>query len=571
MKKKILWFFLAFFILVFIGAVLLSVIFLYKLSPRETAVSSRSYLEIRLEGRLEDYSPLIPFLSFYPERTISLYDTWMNLRKASRDSRIKAVLLRFGQLESDWAKIEELRQAVLEFRNSGKPVVAYFEESPDADKEYYLATACDKIILHPLGWLGVNGLASYVPFFKGMLDKIGIKAEFEHIEEYKTAYNQFTEKSFTPAHREMLQSIYEDIFNRYLDQIAIARKKTPKEMRGLLDRGYFQGKEALEAGLVDALAYEDELFRHFNLEQYQELVSISNKKYAGVKPELFGLNIGKKIALIFASGTIITGDGQQFLLGSATFSRWLREASKDKSIEAIIVRVDSPGGSAVGSDVIWHELVKARSEKPVVISMSGLAGSGGYWLSLGGHRIIAQPQTLTGSIGVIAGKFSFQGLMEKLGLTTDKIVIGKNADSFSLYREFRPEEKKILKEQISYIYQQFLERVATSRNLTVEEVNRLGRGRVWTGNQAQKLNLVDELGGLPQAIEAARRLLGLPSEAEVRLVVWPKKRSVLDVILGRKTESDLLANVSTALAGFKKYLDIFSRPGLWTLMPFWLY
>jgi protease-4 len=571
MKKKILWFFLAFFILVFIGAVLLSVIFLYKLSPRETAVSSRSYLEIRLEGRLEDYSPLIPFLSFYPERTISLYDTWMNLRKASRDSRIKAVLLRFGQLESDWAKIEELRQAVLEFRNSGKPVVAYFEESPDADKEYYLATACDKIILHPLGWLGVNGLASYVPFFKGMLDKIGIKAEFEHIEEYKTAYNQFTEKSFTPAHREMLQSIYEDIFNRYLDQIAIARKKTPEEMRGLLDRGYFQGKEALEAGLVDALAYEDELFRHFNLEQYQELVSISNKKYAGVKPELFGLNIGKKIALIFASGTIITGDGQQFLLGSATFSRWLREASKDKSIEAIIVRVDSPGGSAVGSDVIWHELVKARSEKPVVISMSGLAGSGGYWLSLGGHRIIAQPQTLTGSIGVIAGKFSFQGLMEKLGLTTDKIVIGKNADSFSLYREFRPEEKKILKEQISYIYQQFLERVATSRNLTVEEVNRLGRGRVWTGNQAQKLNLVDELGGLPQAIEAARRLLGLPSEAEVRLVVWPKKRSVLDVILGRKTESDLLANVSTALAGFKKYLDIFSRPGLWTLMPFWLY
>lgn len=571
MKKKILWFFLAFFILVFIGAVLLSVIFLYKLSPRETAVSSRSYLEIRLEGRLEDYSPLIPFLSFYPERTISLYDTWMNLRKASRDSRIKAVLLRFGQLESDWAKIEELRQAVLEFRNSGKPVVAYFEESPDADKEYYLATACDKIILHPLGWLGVNGLASYVPFFKGMLDKIGIKAEFEHIEEYKTAYNQFTEKSFTPAHREMLQSIYEDIFNRYLDQIAIARKKTPEEMRGLLDRGYFQGKEALEAGLVDALAYEDELFRHFNLEQYHELVSISNKKYAGVKPELFGLNIGKKIALIFASGTIITGDGQQFLLGSATFSRWLREASKDKSIEAIIVRVDSPGGSAVGSDVIWHELVKARSEKPVVISMSGLAGSGGYWLSLGGHRIIAQPQTLTGSIGVIAGKFSFQGLMEKLGLTTDKIVIGKNADSFSLYREFRPEEKKILKEQISYIYQQFLERVATSRNLTVEEVNRLGRGRVWTGNQAQKLNLVDELGGLPQAIEAARRLLGLPSEAEVRLVVWPKKRSVLDVILGRKTESDLLANVSTALAGFKKYLDIFSRPGLWTLMPFWLY
>lgn len=570
MKKRVLWILLILFFFILIIALGLSYFF-YKIGPKEATVAGNAYLEIKLEGQLEDYSPSIPFLEFFPETTISLYDTWMNLRKAARDSRIKAVVIKFGMLEADWAKMEELRQSVLAFRESGKPVIAYFEESPEADKEYYLATACDRIVLHPLGWLGINGLAAYVPFFKGTLDRLGIKAEFEHIEEYKTAYNQFTESGFTPAHREMLLSIYEDIFNYYLREIAAARHKTPEEMRQLIDKGYFKGREALASGLVDELAYEDQLFQKSNLEKYRELTRITNEKYASVRPEGLGLNLGKKVALIFAGGTILSGSAEQVVLGSETFSRWLRAAVKDKSIEAIIVRVDSPGGSAVGSDIIWHELVKARAEKPVIISMSGLAGSGGYWLSLGGHRIIAQPQTLTGSIGVIAGKFSFAGLMEKLGLTADRLVIGKNADAFSPYRSFTPEEKKILREEIGYIYEQFLERVATARNLPLEEVERLGRGRVWTGRQARDLKLVDELGGLFQAMEAARELAGIPPETELRLVVWPARRSLWDLILGRKTELARARSTVELLSRARKTMEIFSQARVWTLMPFWVY
>jgi len=570
MKKRVLWILLIIFFFILIIALGLSYFF-YKIGPKEAAVAGNSYLEIKLEGQLEDYSPSIPFLEFFPETTISLYDTWMNLRKAARDPRIKAVVIKFGMLEADWAKMEELRQSVLAFRESGKPVIAYFEESPEADKEYYLATACDRIVLHPLGWLGINGLAAYVPFFKGTLDSLGIKAEFEHIEEYKTAYNQFTESGFTPAHREMLLSIYEDIFNYYLKEIATARHKTPEEMRQLIDKGYFKGREAVASGLVDELAYEDQLFQKSNLEKYRELTRITNEKYASVRPERLGLNLGKKVALIFAGGTILSGSAEQVVLGSETFSRWLRAAVKDKSIEAIIVRVDSPGGSAVGSDIIWHELVKARAEKPVIISMSGLAGSGGYWLSLGGHRIIAQPQTLTGSIGVIAGKFSFAGLMEKLGLTADRLVIGKNADAFSPYRSFTPEERKILREEIGYIYEQFLERVATARNLPLEEVERLGRGRVWTGRQARDLKLVDDLGGLFQAMEAARELAGIPPETELRLVVWPARRSLWDLILGRKTELARVRSTVEFLSRTRKTMEIFSRARVWTLMPFWVY
>ncbi|MGC8745330.1 MAG: signal peptide peptidase SppA [Candidatus Saccharicenans sp.] len=570
MKRKFIWLILIVFFL-FLAALAFVSVFISNLTTEKVKVAADSYLEINLSGQLEEYSPTIPFMEYLQGPVVSLYDTWMNLRKAAVDPRIKAVVLKFGLLEADWAKIEELRQAVINFKKSGKPIVAYFEESPEANKEYYLATACNKIILHPLGWLGINGLAAYVPFFKGTLDKLGIKAEFEHIEEYKTAYNQFTENGFTPAHQEMMESIYNDIFSRYLKEISLARNKSPEEMKKLLDHGYFQGKEALNAGLVDNLAYEDQLLDVLNFKEVKALSKIDNGRYARIEPSSFGLNVGQKIALIYASGTILSGEEEVVALGSETFDRWVQSASKDKSIAAIVVRIDSPGGSAVGADTIWHELIKARKEKPVIISMSGLAGSGGYWMALGGSKIIAQPQTLTGSIGVIAGKFSFEGLMKKLGINTERIVIGKEADAFTIYREFTPEEKKILKDQLQGIYQQFLQRVSSARNMSPEEVNRIGRGRVWTGNQAKSLNLIDDLGGLDAAIEAAKKMAGISLQQEVELVVWPKKRTFFDILMGKKTElSSFLAEIEV-VSGFRRLIKSFSRPQTWALTPFWLY
>jgi len=570
MKRKSVWLILIFFF-IFLTALAFVSVFVSNLTQEKVRITSDSYLEINLNGQLEEYSPTMPFMQYFQGPIISLYDTWMNLRKAALDPRIKAVVLKFGILDSDWAKIEELRQAVINFRKSGKPIIAYFEESPEADKEYYLATACNKIILHPLGWLGINGFATYVPFFKGLLDRLGIKAEFEHIEEYKTAYNQFTENGFTPAHQEMLESIYHDIFDRYLKEIASARHKSQEEMRSLLDRGYFQGKEALDAHLVDGLAYEDQLLEILNLKDVKELTKVDNSRYARLEPSSLGLNIGRKVALIYATGTILSGEEEVVALGSQTFIRWLQSATRDKTIAAIIVRIDSPGGSAVGADTIWHELIKARREKPVIISMSGLAGSGGYWMALGGNRIIAQPQTLTGSIGVIAGKFSFEGLMKKLGINIEKVVIGKEADAFTIYREFTPEERKILKDQIKDIYEQFLQRVASARNISTEEANRLGRGRVWTGNQAKNLNLIDDLGGLDLAIDSAKQLAGISPKEEVELVVWPKKRSFLDILMGRKAEITSFLTENELIAHLVHLIKSFSRPATWALTPFWLY
>ncbi|MCI4446009.1 MAG: signal peptide peptidase SppA [Candidatus Aminicenantes bacterium] len=570
MKRKSVWLILIFFF-IFLTALAFVSVFVSNLTQEKVRITSDSYLEINLNGQLEEYSPTMPFMQYFQGPIISLYDTWMNLRKAALDPRIKAVVLKFGILDSDWAKIEELRQAVINFRKSGKPIIAYFEESPEADKEYYLATACNKIILHPLGWLGINGFATYVPFFKGLLDRLGIKAEFEHIEEYKTAYNQFTENGFTPAHQEMLESIYHDIFDRYLKEIASARHKSQEEMRSLLDRGYFQGKEALDAHLVDGLAYEDQLLEILNLKDVKELTKVDNSRYARLEPSSLGLNIGRKVALIYATGTILSGEEEVVALGSQTFIRWLQSATRDKTIAAIIVRIDSPGGSAVGADTIWHELIKARREKPVIISMSGLAGSGGYWMALGGNRIIAQPQTLTGSIGVIAGKFSFEGLMKKLGINIEKVVIGKEADAFTIYREFTPEERKILKDQIKDIYEQFLQRVASARNISTEEANRLGRGRVWTGNQAKNLNLIDDLGGLDLAIDSAKQLAGISPKEEVELVVWPKKRSFLDILMGRKAEITSFLAENELIAHLVHLIKSFSRPATWALTPFWLY
>jgi len=570
MKRKSVWLILIFFF-IFLTALAFVSVFVSNLTQEKVRITSDSYLEINLNGQLEEYSPTMPFMQYFQGPIISLYDTWMNLRKAALDPRIKAVVLKFGILDSDWAKIEELRQAVINFRKSGKPIIAYFEESPEADKEYYLATACNKIILHPLGWLGINGFATYVPFFKGLLDRLGIKAEFEHIEEYKTAYNQFTENGFTPAHQEMLESIYHDIFDRYLKEIASARHKSQEEMRSLLDRGYFQGKEALDAHLVDGLAYEDQLLEILNLKDVKELTKVDNSRYARLEPSSLGLNIGRKVALIYATGTILSGEEEVVALGSQTFIRWLQSATRDKTIAAIIVRIDSPGGSAVGADTIWHELIKARREKPVIISMSGLAGSGGYWMALGSNRMIAQPQTLTGSIGVIAGKFSFEGLMKKLGINIEKVVIGKEADAFTIYREFTPEERKILKDQIKDIYEQFLQRVASARNISTEEANRLGRGRVWTGNQAKNLNLIDDLGGLDLAIDSAKQLAGISPKEEVELVVWPKKRSFLDILMGRKAEITSFLAENELIAHLVHLIKSFSRPATWALTPFWLY
>ncbi len=489
-------------------------------------VPARAYLEVDLSGAVAEIVQPDLFSTLHLRQTpVSVYDFWLNLRKAAADTRIKAVLIRLDLLECDWAKTTEMRDAVLQFRRSGKKAYAYIEEGPDFDKEYYLATACDKIVLHPLGWLGINGIGGYVPFFKNALDKLGVRAEFEHVEEYKTAYNSFTEKGFTPAHKEEMESLYGDIFAQYVATVAKTRGKTEDEVRALINTAFFQGEQALKAGLVDACLYEDEL-QNLLRDRGPNLARVRFEDYTRMKPSAVGLETGRRVALVYGVGTIMSGESTSSeIMGGETVARWLRAAREDRSIAAIVFRVDSPGGSSVASDVVWREVFLAKKEKPVVVSMSDVAGSGGYWIAMGATKIVAQPQTITGSIGVLAGKFDVAGLLDKLGITSEKLTFGEKADIFSPFRPFTAEERKILKDQILWTYDQFLTKVSEGRNMTKEEVNKIGRGRIWTGRQAKDIKLVDEIGGLTTALGLAKKLAGIPTEEEVRLAVWPKKRS----------------------------------------------
>lgn len=567
MKKRtyVLIIFLVIFILAAAAAISY---FLMDWGRPAVTVPLHAYLEINLSGELQEIAPPDFFTNvILGIRPLSMNELWMNIRKAKADDRVEAILLRMNLLACDWAKVTELRDAVLDFRKAGKKAYAYIDEAPDFDKEYYLATACDRIILHPMGWLGINGIGGYVPFFKNALDKLGVRAEFEHVEEYKTAYNQFTEKGFTPAHREMMESIYGDLFSQYVKAVASARKKSEAEVRGIIDHAFFQGENALKAGLVDDLLYEDELQ---NLLQSggRKLGRITSDAYARVSPASAGIGIGRRVALIYGIGPILSGESLPQSMGGTTVARWIRQARQDKSIAAIVFRVDSPGGSSVASDVIWREVFLAKKEKPFVVSMSDVAGSGGYWISMAAHKIVAQPQTLTGSIGVLAGKFDLSALYEKLGLTSEKIAYGKEADIFSTFRPFSPEEKKIMKDEILWTYDQFLTKVAEGRNMTKDEVNAVGRGRVWTGAQARDLKLVDELGGLTKAVELAKGLAGIAREEEVRLVVWPKKRTFWESLLGRRAQESVL-DMRPGLKQAALALRLMERNRIWAVMPFW--
>jgi len=565
--KKGKYVLIIFLIFLFLIVITIASFFFYMVG-RPPAVKSNSYLELNLSGEIVERAVPNVFMSFLGQEPLSMYDLWTNIRKAKKDNRIQSLVLRLGYLQCNWAKINELRQAVLDFRESGKKAYAYIEEAPEFDKEYFLATACDKIVLHPLGWLGINGLGGYFPFFKKTLDKLGVEAQFEHVEEYKTAYNIFTETGFTPAHREMVESIYSSLFNHYLKTIAEARGKSEAAMKDLIDRAFFQGKEAVEAGLVDKLLFEDQLGELLKKEG-RKLSRLTHKQYLKVKPSSLGLNKGKKIALIYAQGLIHSGEGLYQTMGSSTVARWIRKARNDESIAGIVFRVDSPGGSAVASDTVWREVVLAKKEKPFIVSMSDVAGSGGYWISMAAHKIVAQPQTLTGSIGVLAGKFNLSGLYEKLGITSERLTYGQRADFFSTFRGFTGEERKMLKKEIIWIYDRFLTKAAQGRKMTKDDIDKWGKGRVWTGSQAQKLGLVDEIGGLSKAISLAKKLAGIPAEEEVKLIVWPQKISLFQALFARRnvrTESKLQPQLKKVISQLK----VLEKDNILAIMPFWL-
>jgi len=540
------------------------------LRGRPVAMPASGYLDVTLSGALPEVAPRESlFEVLLGRRPVAMHDLWENLRKAKVDGRIRAVVLRLGLLECDWAKANEVREAILDFRRSSKKVYALIEEAPDFDMEYFVATACDRIILQPLGWLGINGIGGYVPFLRGFFDKVGIEAQFEHIAEFKTAANMFTEKGFTAAQREETESLTGDIFDQYVAAASKARGKSAEEFRALIDKGSFQGERAKEAGLVDDCLYEDEVQALLRRDG-GTVAPVDFQDYAQISPTSVGLEGGPHtVALVYAVGMIVSGESVPQLMGGSTVARWIRSARLDPGISAIVLRIDSPGGSSVGSDVIWREVALARKAKPVIVSMSDMAGSGGYWIALPATKIVAQPQTLTGSIGVLAGKFSIEGLLAKLGLTADKVVFGAHADEYSPFRPFTADELASLKDDLMWAYIQFLNRAAEGRGLTRQEVDDVGKGRVWTGRQAKDRKLIDELGGLTMAIGLAKTEAKINADEDVRLDVWPRKRTFWQALWsGEGFGLDMKS------AGIREQLleasRLVQRTKVWAVMPFWV-
>jgi protease-4 len=558
---------------------------LYMLIGREPAVPANAILVQRVGGDLAEVAAadVVGYLRGVKTATVrSIVD---NLHKAKIDSRISAVLLKPTGFESPyWGKVQEIRDAVLDFKKSGKPVYAYLEFA--GDREYYLATAATKVFLLPSSTLDLSGIATYQLFLRGTLDKIGAYPDLHHIGDYKTAVNTFTEKGYTPTHKEMDMSLNRDLYDQLVRGIADGRKKNDAEVRALLDDGPFLPEDALRVGLVDDVAYEDQVDDKFAGGRGAR--HVEGDEYARISATSVGLNRGPRVAVIHAVGTINSGKSAYdpvngAIAGSETLKEYIRAARRDSSVRAIVLRIDSPGGSASASDAVWRELMIARNERsdrPLVASMSDLAASGGYYIAMPAQVIVAQPSTLTGSIGIFGGKVVTGGIYEKLGARIESTSIGRHAEINSPARPYNGEETKKLQEHLQAFYDQFIEKVAESRHTQPEKIDAIAQGRVWTGRQAKQNGLVDELGGLDQAIAVAKQRAKITPDSDVEIVMYPPRKNFYELVseqlsgstdqmaVGAWMSSNLTRGELEALRALRGPVAIFHRGEPLALMPF---
>jgi protease IV len=499
---------------------------------REPQVEGNSTLVLKIGGDLQEIEPMgvIGQIFEAPPTVRSVVDS---LRKAKVDRRVTSIIIRPVSTASLWGKVQEVRDAIADFRRSGKPAIGFLEYG--GEQEFYLVSACDKVFLSPTATLDLTGIASYELFLRGTLDKIGAYPDTMHIGEYKTASNNFTETTYTRAHREMAESLNADLYEQLVRGLADGRHKKESEVRQLIDHGPFLPEDAIRAGLIDDVAYEDEIDDKVKLSPSGTAHFLANDDYRHTSPMSLGLNRGPRIAVIYATGIIASGESNYdsasgAVVGSETMLDYLRKARADSSIKAIVLRVDSPGGSAIASDVIWREVMLTRNVKPVVASMSDVAASGGYYISMPATAIVAEPATLTGSIGVVMLKFVIDGTLKKLGMNMEGVKDGRYADLYSPVKPFTPEERARVQEQMQATYDTFVEKAAQGRNTTPEKIDSIAQGRVWTGAQAKKLGLVDDLGGLERALAVAKQRAKLSPDSEVELVVYPGKKSFYDLV-----------------------------------------
>jgi protease IV len=487
-------------------------------------------LELDLTEGIAEEPPADPVSAVLTMRRTRLADLLDGLRRARSDRRVRALVVKVGGRPIGLGTVQELRRAVEEFRDAGKLTVAWaetFGEFSAGNVPYYLATAFDTIYLQPSGDLGLTGIAVERFFLRGTLDQLGIDFQVAKRYEYKSAAEQFTERNFSAPAREATERVAASVTGQLTEAIAERRQIDPVKVRELIDRGPFLAAQAHEAGLVDELGYRDEVYARVrkqagqdavlqHLGRYQRSRSLAERARRLPSPSQ------RHVALIYATGPIRRGRSgrgpMSGAMGSDTISAALRAAVADDGARAIVLRVNSPGGSYVASDTIWREVVRARNAgKPVVVSMGDVAASGGYFISMAADAIVAQPGTVTGSIGVLSGKPVLSDLLGRAGVTTDSVAEGAHSEMFKTTRPFTEDEWALVNGWLDQIYADFTGKVADGRRMAPDRVHELARGRVWTGADALANGLVDELGGLDRAVAIARRRAGLPAGAPLRL------------------------------------------------------
>jgi protease-4 len=495
------------------------------------------------------------------------------IEKAATDERIDGILLKPSRLGMGWAKLQEIRQSLVDFQSTGKKITAVL--SVAGTREYYLASVADRIYLSPVGFLDVKGMRAEVLFFKDGLAKLGVQADLEQIGVYKNFADQFKTNRMSDAFREAITAILDSTHEHFLASVADARGTTLEEVRELVEQtGPFEARRAKLAGLVDDLLYEDEVRERLQGNGEDELTTMKFSSYRRVPWPGGKWDFGKRIAVIYAVGNITSGtDGGDIIfggktLGADTMAEVVETVTKDESIKGVVVRIDSSGGDAFASDDIWRQMNRLSDEKPVVFSMSDAAASGGYYLAMTGDPIVAEPSTLTGSIGIIYGKLNLKGLYDKLGIHKERIARGRFSGLDSDYGSYTPEERERVRGFMNEFYTGFITKVAAARNMKPEEVDRIAQGRVWTGEQALKNGLVDEIGGFQRALELVKEKAGIPAADSVQLVEFPRRKTIIELLLSRASQAQArTAVLLEAVPSEWQRLEAIASSSMWAVMP----
>jgi len=514
MRKRRRYVFFVLFVLIVSGWML-------RARLRGPRIKSGSYLVLDIDGVYSEAAP---------EDIVgrALIGLLTMIREAQVDKRIKGVIAHIGGIDSGWAKVQDIRDAFLEFKKSGKPLIALVEhEASGGSKEYYLAATADRLYLSPASTAPLSGLAAQFVFLGGVWEKLDIQMDVEKIREYKTFGDMIANTQMTAAHREMANSLLDSIDAQLVSGLAQGRGLEPAAVRALIDQCPVSPAEVEAAHLSNGTKYLQDLQDELGA----DTPLVPMKDYAQVSASSVGLDVGPKVGVVYAVGTIVTGEGGSGIegetLGAQTVSDALADAADDDDVRAVIFRIDSPGGSALASDLVWRATQAVRKKKPLIVSMSDVAGSGGYYIAAGANKIVAQPGTMTGSIGVVFARPNIRGLLARLGINTETLTRGKFADLDDVTTPLTPDDRQKLIDEMTLIYDVFVSRVAAGRSLTAEQVNAIGRGRVWTGAQAKENGLVDELGGFATAVQTAKQAAGIDAKKEVELVFYPKHASLL--------------------------------------------